>query len=451
MVWQPGKTLRGDRYTIEAILGRGRFGITYLAWEKNGTRVAIKTPNDEVRSLNPAKFDRLQRGFVQKAVKLAKCRHPHLVRAEEPFREDGIWCIAMEYIYGLSLARRATAKLPEVDAVKYVRQIGEALGVMHENGLLHRDVQPKNIMVRLRLGKPEAVLIDFGLARNVGEAITQTRTSGISDGFSPLELYSSGRKCGRYTDIYALGATLYNLVTGKIPPNAPDRKIHRRALRFPNGISDNVRKGIQLAIELEPQNRPQSMKAWLKLLEAPPPKPKLSQPTRHIPWGALTVMFVLCVLLGFLLALFFNSIVGALAESGSRFWEGAESRAFARALAEVFAGILAGALAGVFAGAGALTGIRAWYLAGAGTVALTGIGAWYLAWYLAGGWVVLVAVGGVMAVVGTGALAVASKTLLKSFNRFHTFLILVATSGLGLALGGGWLMWWLLSHYISPS
>lgn len=463
MAWQPGKTLRGDRYTIEEILGMGRFGITYLAREKNGNPVAIKTPNDEVQALNPAEFDRLQQGFVQEAVKLAKCRHPHIVRAEEPFQEDSIWCIAMEYIDGVSLARRATAKLPETEALEYVRQIGEALRVVHENGLLHRDVQPQNIIVRS--GKPEAVLIDFGLARKVGEAITQTRTSEISDGFSPLELYSSQRECGVYTDIYALGATLYNLVTGERPLTSLDRKLGERILTPPqqinSKISDRLNRAILTGMELEAENRPQSMQAWLEMLPEtanvilplviiPPPvqleysqerihpflepsplrprKPKSSQPTRQIPWGALIAVIALYGLLGILLGAFPDPVwAGDLA--GVVAW----AVTFVGAL--VVAEVLAEALAGDGAGAKALAGVVAWVVAWAVAEAVTGVVVWAGAWAVA--WALVVAV--------AWALVVAGKTLLKSFNGFQTFLILVATSGLGFGLG------WLVALTLSTN
>jgi len=266
MVWAPGKQLHGGRYTIQKVLGHGRFGITYLARDKNGDALVIKTPNDE--TLNRQDFDRLQQVFVQEAVKLAKCRHPHIVEAEQPFQENGVWCIAMEYIDGVDLASRAQTILPEEEALHYIQQIGEALIVVHNNGLLHRDIQPQNIMVRA--GKAEAVLIDFGLAREFDHDLTVTRTEEIAEGFAPLELYSRQADRGAYTDIYSLGATAYILLTGELPASAKQRRLSNVRLIPPNEInpqiSNNINRSILWALELEAKDRPKSIQEWLDSL-----------------------------------------------------------------------------------------------------------------------------------------------------------------------------------------
>jgi serine/threonine protein kinase len=263
MVWAAGIQLQSGRYTIQKVLGHGRFGITYLARDSNGNPVVIKTPNDE--ALSRPDFDRLQQVFVQEAVKLAKCRHPHIVKAEQPFQENGVWCIAMEYIDGVDLASRAQTTLSEKEALPYIQQIGEALIEIHKNGLLHRDIKPENIMVRA--GKAEAVLIDFGLAREFNHDLTVTRTEEIAEGFAPLELYSRQAQRGAYTDIYSLGATLYVLLTGKIPISAKDCKLSNVRPTPPKDInsqiSDHVNKAILWAMELEAKDRPQSVEEWL--------------------------------------------------------------------------------------------------------------------------------------------------------------------------------------------
>ena len=266
MLWVQGKQLQGGRYTIQKVLGHGRFGITYLARDKNGDTLVIKTPNDE--TLNRQDFDRLQQVFVQEAVKLAKCRHPHIVEAEEPFQENGVWCIAMEYIDGIDLASRAQTILPEEEALPYIKQVGEALIEVHKNGLLHRDIKPQNIM--LRAGKAEAVLIDFGLAREFDHDLTVTRTEEIAEGFAPLELYSRQADRGAYTDIYSLGATAYILLTGELPASAKQRRLSNVRLIPPNEInpqiSNNVNRSILWALELEAKDRPKSMQEWLDSL-----------------------------------------------------------------------------------------------------------------------------------------------------------------------------------------
>ncbi|NEP03141.1 MAG: serine/threonine protein kinase [Symploca sp. SIO2E9] len=266
MAWEPQKQLQGGRYTIKKVIGHGRFALTYLARDKNNHTVVIKTPNDEAR--NSPDFDRLQQVFVQEAFKLARCSHPHIVKAEAPFQEDGVWCIAMEYIDGVDLANRAQPILPEAQALQYIRQIGEALIEIHNHDLLHRDVKPENIM--LRAGKAEAVLIDFGLARGFNHNLTMTRPEEIAGGFAPLELYSQQGTLGSYTDVYSLGATLYQFLTGEKPASAKERKLSDVRLIPPKEInpqiSNEVNRAILRAMELDAKDRPQSMREWLDSL-----------------------------------------------------------------------------------------------------------------------------------------------------------------------------------------
>jgi eukaryotic-like serine/threonine-protein kinase len=281
MVWAVGQKL-GDRYTIREVLGRGR-SITYRAEDRLGQSVVIKAANDE--AIASSDFARLQQVFVREAFKLAKCRHPHIVKAEEPFQFDGIWCIPMEYIAGTTLARRDRQVLPEAEAMKYVRQIGEALKVVHDHQLLHRDVTPANIMLRIRNGESEAVLIDFGLARDFNHDLTQTRTEETTPGFTPLELYSRDAERGAFTDIYSLGATLYELLTGKMPSNAQARKLSNAPLVFPDSMSKPIRQAIKWAMELDGKDRPQSVQEWLDTLGgaiaspvSPAPNPSVLSP-----------------------------------------------------------------------------------------------------------------------------------------------------------------------------
>jgi eukaryotic-like serine/threonine-protein kinase len=163
MIWKPKQKLQKG-FEIQEVLGAGRLSVTYLAKTATGELIVIKAPNDE--AMQRADFDRLQEVFVQEAFKLARCRHPHIVRSQEPLIENGIRFIPMEYIAGTTLDKRDRPILPEAEAIEYVRQIGEALEVVHREKLLHRDVKPANIMLRIRDGKSEAVLIDFGLARS---------------------------------------------------------------------------------------------------------------------------------------------------------------------------------------------------------------------------------------------------------------------------------------------
>lgn len=261
--------MHGDKYIVERQLGRGRLGITYLVRDKSDQRLVIKTWDDTLlNSLAPEERNRLETKFSQEAVKLRGCNHPQIVKVKELFKDGERWCIAMEYVDGVSLAERAQKVLLEKDALGYIQQIGEALIVVHDNGLIHRDVKPGNIIVRVREGKPEAVLIDFDLALEFDCEITTVRTKEASEGFAPLELYSrQAQKPGQYTDVYSLAATLYELLTGQKPVSALKRKLDSERLvppkEYNNQISDRVNRMILRGMELEHNNRPQSMREWL--------------------------------------------------------------------------------------------------------------------------------------------------------------------------------------------
>ncbi|KAB8317685.1 serine/threonine protein kinase [Tolypothrix campylonemoides VB511288] len=296
MALNTGQKLKGGKYTIETELGRGRFGITYLARDRNGNGHVIKTLNDQVLN-DPSEFERWQRNFAEEAFKLAKCKHRHIVEVEDSFEEAGLRCIAMEYIEGTNLAHRAQAKLPEAEALRYIRQIGEALSVVHSNNLVHRDVRPENIMVRA--AKSEAVLIDFGLAREFDHDLTMTRAGDAAEGFAPPELYLRNAKRGAFTDVYSLAATLYVLLTGQLPTSAKERKFANASLVQPKEInpqiSDRTNRAILAGMQLEAKDRPQTVREWLELLgltsvapdQQPPPVTKVWKWEAMLFWTAV--------------------------------------------------------------------------------------------------------------------------------------------------------------------
>jgi serine/threonine protein kinase len=267
MAWAVGQRLQGSKYTIEQELGEGGFGITYRARDNQGRIVVIKTLNDTVQ--RRPDFAKFQQDFLNEALRLARCSHPHIVRINEVIQEGQLWCIVMEYIDGEDLASRVENQgaLPSAEALRYIQQIGEALTVVHHNGLLHRDIKPQNIMLR---GKSEAVLIDFGIAREFTPNLTQTHTQFLSNGFAPIEQYDKRAKRGAYTDVYALAATLYSLSTGEVPTIAPLRAIGT-LLEPPKQInptiSDRINQAILRGMEIKPEDRPQSIQEWLKLLQ----------------------------------------------------------------------------------------------------------------------------------------------------------------------------------------
>ncbi|QIR41604.1 serine/threonine protein kinase [Tolypothrix sp. PCC 7910] len=266
MTWASGKQLQKGKYRIEQELGAGGFGITYCAKDNYGRYVVIKTLNEQVQ--RRPDFSKFQQDFLNEAIKLAKCTHPHIARIDEVIHEDGLWCIVMEYIDGENLAYQVDNRgvLPEAEALRYIQQIGEALTLVHNHGLLHRDVKPQNIM--LRANETEAVLIDFGIAREFSHNLTQTHTQILSDGFSPIEQYDKRAKRGAFTDVYALAATLYSFLTAEVPTMAPIRAIGT-PLEEPKNInsciSEKVNQAILKGMEIKPENRPQSVQEWLAI------------------------------------------------------------------------------------------------------------------------------------------------------------------------------------------
>ena len=267
MAWLSGQELQDGKYTIEKKLGHGGFGITYLTKDKKGNQFVIKTLKDT--DIDNDEFDKFLQDFINEAIKLAKCsHHPHIVKVYECIKEGDIWGMVMEYIEGKELGNLGI--LSESQALEYIQQIGEALTVVHQNGLLHRDVTPKNILVRDN--KSEAVLIDFGIARDFTSNLTQTHTAYKTPFYAPLEQYNERAKRGAFTDVYSLAATLYKVLTGKEPESAISRMMGE-PLAPPNklnpNISDRVNKAILKGLELQSENRPQSVQEWLYLLKIP--------------------------------------------------------------------------------------------------------------------------------------------------------------------------------------
>jgi len=266
MAWTIGQKLHNGQYTIEKTLGKAGFSITYLATDAQGNELVIKTLNeDRLNKLTPASRERLKCKFVNEARRLEGCKHPHIVKVYQTFVEGQCFCVAMEYIRGKSLDSLSQRVLPEKEALSYIQQMGEALIAAHQQGLLHRNVKPANIMVRT--GQYQAVLIDFDLGGKFEYPITVGWQDEV---FSPIELQSKTRSRGTCTDVYSLAATLYVLLTGKLPATSRDRQKGKVDLIPPKQINPHISKRVNKAIlagmKLEPEARPKSVLEWLKLL-----------------------------------------------------------------------------------------------------------------------------------------------------------------------------------------
>ncbi|MEJ1932102.1 serine/threonine-protein kinase [Nostoc sp. NIES-2111] len=285
MAWVAGDQLQGGKYSIEKELGRGRFGITYLVKNRNSDRLVIKTLNDDLlQNLSQTERARLENMFYSEALKLKGCNHQHIVQMIELFREGEYPCLVMEYLGEDSLANLRPAILSEENALRYIRQIGEALIVVHKNGLIHRDVRPENILLRKRNGNLEAVLIDFGLALDFDYILTTSRTQETSVGFTPSELCTKGTIAKAYSDVYSLAATLYKLLTGRTPVDAVKRKLNDEHLVSPKEynpqISDRTNRAILTGMQLDPKQRPQSVREWLDLLGLTQPETTVTSDTK---------------------------------------------------------------------------------------------------------------------------------------------------------------------------
>ena len=273
--------LQGGKYRIERLLGQGGFGMTYLAEQYLlKKKVAIKEffisdlciRDDKagVRTVTQTDMvDRYRQKFFKEAQILARLNHPGIVRVIDIFEENGTVYYVMDYVEGESLAEIIKRKgaLPEQTALQYIYKVAEALEYIHKSNVNHLDVKPANIMIRHDDNEP--ILIDFGVSKQYDEQKDQTTTTppGVSNGYSPLEQYRPGG-IGSFSpqaDVYALGATLYMLLTGQTPPNAHDVLIDGIP-SLPNSISSNVREAIEAAMKPRSIDRPKSIGTFMRMM-----------------------------------------------------------------------------------------------------------------------------------------------------------------------------------------
>ncbi|MEH2076721.1 MAG: protein kinase [Nostoc sp.] len=263
-----GTILQDGKYTLIQEIGRGGFGITFKATHHYlGQEVVMKTINERLRQ-HPD-FAKFERQFQDEARRLATCIHPNIVRVSDFFVEAGLPYMVMEYIRGETLGDAFVLPgitLPEATAIHYIRQIGAALQVVHNNGLLHRDVKPDNIIQRL--GTEEVVLIDFGIAREFNGSVRQTHTGLVSEGYSPIEQYLTQAPRTPATDVYGLAATLYALLTAQVPMPAllRDREQMPSPRELQPHLSAALNQAVMRGMAVESRFRPATVAEWLQLL-----------------------------------------------------------------------------------------------------------------------------------------------------------------------------------------
>ncbi|MEC4984740.1 MAG: bifunctional serine/threonine-protein kinase/formylglycine-generating enzyme family protein [Oscillatoria sp. PMC 1068.18] len=279
--FQPGQLLKKGKYQIRETLGGGGFGVTYLAAEQPKNKlVAIKTLN-LVRHGNSPNFDELQEKFINEAITLAACSHPHIVRVyPQLFQEDRLWCMVMEYIPGQNLAEyiQDNGTFSEAEALRIIFQVGDALKLIHQRRFLHRDLKPGNIL--LRESDKTAVLIDFGLAREYEFGQINSMTDHTTERYAPPEQYERRGIFAPSLDVYSLAATLYVLLTANLLPPGDFRKKYNIPIDTPrklnSAISQQVSEAIIWGLELDPEKRPQSVEIWLNALQNQPKLPTFS-------------------------------------------------------------------------------------------------------------------------------------------------------------------------------
>ena len=272
-------TLLENRYRIRGILGQGGMSHVYLA---DATRLQMLVAVKE--NLQTSSEARAQ--FEREAQYLARLAHPSIPRVIDSFTdvENGRQYLVMEYIEGEDLAAmiKRVGPLPEAATLAWIRQIMDAVEYLHSRQppMIHRDIKPANIKITPQ-GK--AVLVDFGIAKvydpNRG---TVTGLPAVTAGYAPPEQY--GFRTTQRSDIYALGATLYTMLTGQIPPDAPLRQAGEEGLVPPRRlapISGQTEKTILRAMQVENTQRWQSvgeMRAALEGRVATPPPAQVPQP-----------------------------------------------------------------------------------------------------------------------------------------------------------------------------
>ena len=296
----PAGSILNGRYIIGKVLGQGGFGITYMARDhQQGQTVAIKeffpdamatrTSHTAVTPLTGEKGENFSYGkdtFLMEAKTMAEfIGNPNIVRVYSYFEENDTGYFVMEYVDGESFQsylKRNYGRVSWEEALKVLLPVMDALTAVHEKGIIHRDIAPDNICI----AKDGTVkLLDFGAARYSLGNVSQSLDVVLRHGFAPKEQYKRHGRQGPYTDIYALGATLYYAITGNRPDDAIER-LDEDTLPLPSTLGANVEPWqedvILKAMAIQPEDRYRSVaefKAALthpvtKPVPAPPPKPE---------------------------------------------------------------------------------------------------------------------------------------------------------------------------------
>lgn len=280
----PRRMVLNGQYLLGKVLGKpGGFGISYLALDLHlNIKLAIKEffpthligrgadryqviPNDPSHA---AVYEEGLQGFLKEARTLARFDHANVVRVRNYFEANGTAYLVMDYYEGFNISEwmETNGLFTETAALQLMMPVLDGLREVHRNGILHRDIKPENIYLA---NGNRPILLDFGAARAAVGAKSQNMSVVLTPGFAPMEQYASSSKQGAWTDVYACGATLYYMTTGRIPAEAMDRLdedplVPPRTLR--PELSEAFNRVILKAIALKPEDRPQTVAAFQDLL-----------------------------------------------------------------------------------------------------------------------------------------------------------------------------------------
>ncbi|MDO4274202.1 MAG: serine/threonine-protein kinase [Eubacteriales bacterium] len=273
----PARTILGGLYLIGKVLGEGGFGITYIALDLNRQiPVAVKeyfpsglssrdTSGEGTGVVSLPGGDKKQfyksglKGFQKEAESLVKLRSlTGIVSVENFFYENNTAYLVMEYINGKTLKQYLQERrtpMGEKETLALMRPILNALEEIHKIGVIHRDISPENIML---VGDGRVYLVDFGAARFSAGEESQNLTVLLKHGYAPVEQYQGNSRQGPWTDIYAVCATMYRMLSGRIPDEAIDRMVGdkmdsleslaqlERAIQVSRQTSQVIRKGLSV-------------------------------------------------------------------------------------------------------------------------------------------------------------------------------------------------------------
>lgn len=339
----PGTVLM-DRYIIGKALGHGSFGITYIAWDtvlqqkvavkefmpsEFSTRMPGKTMITILGGNREEQFMDGMGKFIDEARRLAKFQNePGIVKVFDSFEDNNSAYIIMELLEGETLGAYLDREgfIEEKKAIEMLSPIFESLEKVHEQGIIHRDISPDNIFIT-KDGKCK--LIDFGAARYATTSHTRTITTIIKPGYSPEEQYRSSSDQGPHTDVYALGATMYRMITGKTPPDGLERRTLYETkgediLKQPGKLKKNISKVTEIAIlnalNIDIKDRTPDIPTFVKELNSEKPARRINGKIKRIStykwplWLKLTVPAVAVAIIVFI-GLLFSGVIDFKRES----------------------------------------------------------------------------------------------------------------------------------------